>query len=443
MEGWIMGNNVHVAPKQYIKKLANREYVFWTNEHAQAHFEEAKEVPLDDLYEAEKRWARFADYFKVAFPVTKLTDGMIESEVVEIDAMRRLIEGRRAIEIPGRLFLKCDHALPISGSIKARGGVYEVMKLAEKLALEHGILQNIEQSYESLASEEAKALFSQYKIAVGSTGNLGLSIGTIGAKLGFQVTVHMSSDAKLWKKDLLRSQGVEVVEYEEDYTAAVAAGRAESDADEKSHFIDDENSKDLFEGYAVAGLRLKKQLQQLKLKVNADNPLFVYIPCGVGGAPGGVAYGLKAAFGEHVYIFFGEPIESPCMTLGLISGKHDEIAVSNIGLTNVTEADGLAVGRASKFVGKLMEPILNGCYTVDDSFLFRSLKAMFEQENIFMAPSAHAGVFGPIQLVCEGAEFVQKYGLQDKLEQAIHLVWSTGGSLVPHEERQQYLQMDV
>jgi len=443
MEGWIMGNNVHVAPKQYIKKLANREYVFWTNEHAQAHFEEAKEVPLDDLYEAEKRWARFADYFKVALPVTKLTDGMIESEVVEIDAMRRLIEGRRAIEIPGRLFLKCDHALPISGSIKARGGVYEVMKLAEKLALEHGILQNIEQSYESLASEEAKALFSQYKIAVGSTGNLGLSIGTIGAKLGFQVTVHMSSDAKLWKKDLLRSQGVEVVEYEEDYTAAVAAGRAESDADEKSHFIDDENSKDLFEGYAVAGLRLKKQLQQLKLKVNADNPLFVYIPCGVGGAPGGVAYGLKAAFGEHVYIFFGEPIESPCMTLGLISGKHDEIAVSNIGLTNVTEADGLAVGRASKFVGKLMEPILNGCYTVDDSFLFRSLKAMFEQENIFMEPSAHAGVFGPIQLVCEGAEFVQKYGLQDKLEQAIHLVWSTGGSLVPHEERQQYLQMDV
>lgn len=438
-----MGNNVDVANRQLIEKLANREYVFWINEQAQPHFKEAAAVPFAHLLEAEQRWERFAAYFKVAFPMTKLSDGIIESEIVEIDAMRRLIEGRRAIQIPGRLFLKCDHALPISGSIKARGGVYEVMKLAEKLALEHRILKDTDQSYEVLASDEAKALFSQYKVVVGSTGNLGLSIGTISAKLGFQVTVHMSADAKQWKKDLLREQGVEVIEYEKDYSAAVSAGRAEAEADANSHFVDDENSKDLFEGYAVAGLRLKEQLQQLKLKVDQDHPLFVYIPCGVGGAPGGVAYGLKAAFGEHVYIFFGEPIESPCMTLGLISGKHDEIAVSHIGLTNVTEADGLAVGRPSKFVGKLMEPILNGCYTVDDSFLFRSLKAMFEQENIFMEPSAHAGVFGPIQLVCEGAQFLERYGLSEKVNEAIHLVWSTGGSLVPHEERQHYLQMDV
>lgn len=443
MEGCFMGNRLDLLNNQLIEKLSNREYVFWMNEQAKAQFEEAATVPLEDLYEAEERWERFAAYFKVAFPITKLSDGIIESDIVEIDAMRRLIEGRRAIEIPGRLFLKCDHALPISGSIKARGGVYEVMKLAERLALENGLLKNIEESYAALASDEAKALFRQYKVVVGSTGNLGLSIGTISAKLGFQVTVHMSADAKQWKKDLLREQGVEVIEYEEDYSAAVEAGRKQSEADPKSHFVDDENSKDLFEGYAVAGLRLKKQLQQLKLKVDADHPLFVYIPCGVGGAPGGVAYGLKAAFGEHVYIFFGEPLESPCMTLGLMSGKHDEIAVSDIGLSNKTEADGLAVGRASKFVGKLMEPILNGCYTVDDSFLFRSLKAMFEQENIFMEPSAHAGVFGPIQLVCEGADFIKRYDLKNKLNDAIHLVWSTGGSLVPHEERQQYLQMDV
>lgn len=438
-----MANHVDLLNKPLIEKLSNREYVFWINERANPHFEEAAAVPLADLQEAERRWDRFAAYFKVTFPMTKLSDGLIESDVVEIDAMRRLIEGRRAIQIPGRLFLKCDHALPISGSIKARGGVYEVMKLAEKLALEHRLLKDINQCYDVLASDEAKALFKQYKVVVGSTGNLGLSIGTISAKLGFQVTVHMSADAKQWKKDLLREKGVEVIEHEQDYSAAVEAGRVESNAATNSHFVDDENSKDLFEGYAVAGLRLKRQLQQLKLKVDAEHPLFVYIPCGVGGAPGGVAYGLKAAFGEHVYIFFGEPIESPCMALGLMSGKHDEIAVSDIGLTNKTEADGLAVGRASKFVGKLMEPILSGCYTVDDSFLFRSLKAMFEQENIFMEPSAHAGVFGPIQLVCEGEAFLARYGLTNKLNNATHLVWSTGGSLVPHEERQHYLQMDV
>ena len=48
--------------------------------------------------------------------------------------MKKLIEGRRGLNIPGKLMLKCDHALPIAGSIKARGGIYEVLAHAEKLS---------------------------------------------------------------------------------------------------------------------------------------------------------------------------------------------------------------------------------------------------------------------------------------------------------------------
>ncbi|HFK3156418.1 TPA: D-serine ammonia-lyase, partial [Citrobacter sedlakii] len=209
-----------------------------------------------DVKGAHARLARFAPYLAKAFPETAVSGGIIESDVVAIPAMQQRLEKEYGQAISGEILLKKDSHLPISGSIKARGGIYEVLTHAEKLALEAGLLTT-EDDYSALLSPEFKAFFSQYSIAVGSTGNLGLSIGIMSARIGFKVTVHMSADARAWKKAKLRSHGVTVVEYEEDYGVAVEQGRKAAEADPNCFFIDDENSRTLFLGYAVAGQRLK------------------------------------------------------------------------------------------------------------------------------------------------------------------------------------------
>ena len=246
----------------------------------------------------------------------------------------------------------------------------------------------------------------------------------------------MSADARQWKKDLLRSKGVAVVEYASDYSIAVAQGRKLAENDPYCHFVDDENSKTLFLGYTVAALRLKKQLDEQHIAVDQDHPMFVYLPCGVGGGPGGVAFGLKMVYGDCVHCFFAEPTHSPCMMLGMATGENNKVCVQDFGVDNLTAADGLAVGRASGFVGSLLRPFMSGCYSLKDERMYRLLAELADSENIYLEPSALAGMYGPV--LTQKSAAIQKYiaesGLADKMSHALHLVWATGGNMVPRDE---------
>jgi len=223
MENIIAGMTIEQWRTKYpiVKKLQNLEEVCWINPFKIKTEKAVKEctVTLDDVLGAANRLKRFAAYFAVAFPETKARGGIIESPLREIKSMKKVLEASQNVKIPGKLYLKCDNELPISGSIKARGGIYEVLKTAEDIAIKEKLLHPGD-SYALFNSGEFKKTMSKYSIAVGSTGNLGLSIGIMSAKLGFKVTVHMSADARQWKKDLLRSKGVAVYEYESDIALA-------------------------------------------------------------------------------------------------------------------------------------------------------------------------------------------------------------------------------
>ena len=403
----------------FIQKLQSREPLFWRNPEYGTGTSSCK-FSLDDMLDAEARLARFAPLLAQLFDEAAEQFGIIESRQLDIPKLAEKL-------CPGaRMLLKADHDLPVAGSVKARGGIYNVLCFAETLCMKNGLLQSGD-NYRKMAEAKIRDLFGHYTVSVGSTGNLGLSIGTIAAALGFKARVHMSADAKEWKKQLLRSRGVEVIEYTGDYSSAVAQGRKEAEADPYSYFVDDENSPELFLGYSTAAFRLRDQLRLRGIVPDAEHPLFVYLPCGVGGDPGGICFGLKTIFGNAAHCFFAEPVDAPCMTLGLLSGKHDKISVYDIGLTNRTLADGLAVGRPSAFVGRIIRSMVSGCFTVKDETLTAYQHITRETEQLKIEASAAAGFAGPEMVLA--SDYCEAFGLNPA--NIMHILWTTGGRYLP------------
>ncbi|MFO7882286.1 MAG: D-serine ammonia-lyase [Kosmotogaceae bacterium] len=225
------------------------------------------------------------------------------------------------------------------------------------------------------------------------------------------------------EKNLLRDAGAEVIEHSASYSEAVKEGREAARRDPKSYFVDDENSEILFLGYATAALRLKKQLEEKNIFIDRNNPLYVYLPCGVGGAPGGITFSLKHLFGKSIKAYFAEPVKAPAMFLGVLTGKCEKIDVRNFNIDGKTIADGLAVVKPSKLSCEMMKYLANGFYTIDDSTMAHLSVIAKEIENEKIEPSAAAGIAGPLHI---SKHFSVK-------EKSTHLIWLTGGSIIPYD----------
>ena len=120
-------------------------------------------VSDEDIADAAARLRRFAPFIRRAFPETAETDGLIESPLRAIPAMQARLSDAYRAEIQGRLLLKMDSHLAIAGSVKARGGIYEVLKHAEGLAMDAGLL-SWEDDYAKIA--DLRDFFARYTVQV-------------------------------------------------------------------------------------------------------------------------------------------------------------------------------------------------------------------------------------------------------------------------------------
>ncbi|OEY83704.1 D-serine dehydratase [Oenococcus kitaharae] len=404
-----------------LKKLCDYQETFWLNPDYGKNSLSTSEVNKETVFRANRLLERFAPYLETVFPETKVSKGIIESPIQEIQNIKEYLS------IPGRVLIKRDDLMPVSGSIKSRGGIYEVLVFAEKLAAQNGFNPDTD-DYRDLAQDRFKKIFGQWKIEVASTGNLGLSVGLMASTLGFKARVHMSHDATQWKINKLRQNGVEVVIYNDNFSNSVTMARAASEKDDHSYFVDDEGSKILFAGYATAGERVKQQISDLGIEVSKEKPLVVYLPAGVGGSPSGVAFGLKIQFGDSVLPIFVEPTHMPSVLLGMASGLNHDISVYDVGIDGKTAADGLAVGRPSLIAGKYMRNKLFGIATVSDEHMFAFQGMLKKLENIEAEPSAVVGIRG----------LLASQKIKTIPSQATHMIWSTGGSMVPRATMDQY-----
>ena len=122
-----------LADDPLLQDLVSLNEVSWFNP-ATVPYELAMqgiELTDSDVADAAAGLERFRPYIAKVFPETRNAGGLIESPLKDVSAFQKALCEHFSMHLSGRLLAKLDSHLPISGSIKARGGIYEVLKHAE------------------------------------------------------------------------------------------------------------------------------------------------------------------------------------------------------------------------------------------------------------------------------------------------------------------------
>lgn len=408
--------------KSRAESLVRGEATVWRRQQPAADA-----ITMAEVEEARARFERFAPVLRHLFPESGW-DGRVQSALLDYQP-------------PGglpKVLVKTDHALPMTGSIKARGGVHELLCQIERIARAEGLPIDGDITA-ALTSPEARAAMARHTVIVASTGNLGFSIGLVARVFGVGAEIHMSRDAKAWKKDRLRKLGARVVEHACDFNETVERAGQAAASQPQAYFVDDETSRELMLGYAVAAQELALQLQARGIAIGPSRPLYVYLPCGVGGAPGGVTFGLKHLFGPHVHCVFVEPTASASMFAALDREVPAPVHVAELGLDNDTIADGLAVPRASPLALAVVGKLIDGVVAVSDRSLLQWIRTLWSDAGLRLEPAAAAG-FAALGPWLDTLARQTPDTISQVRHDAVHVVWTTGGSLLPDDEFNKLLE---
>ncbi|MCL1888911.1 MAG: D-serine ammonia-lyase [Desulfovibrionaceae bacterium] len=418
-----------------IGSLAAGKPVLWNNNHGMAAGSalSGSGFTPQDVEDASLRLRRFTPFLGKVFPDMDQDRAFTASPLRESPAILETLTSLYHLPACANILFKLDNQLPFSGSVKDRGGVYEVLKLAESLAIYAEKLKWTD-DYSRLVEPEMREFYSQFGLSIISGSSLGLAAGLAGKALGFRAMAHISASTERWKKEALRAGGIELTEHQSGYEEMLKSAYETAQKDAHCFLISEPaSSRDMLLGYAIAGFELKEQLAAQGIEVNAAHPLYVYLPCSSGLEASGLCLGLKFAFLNDVRCFLAEPVYAPVVSLGLGTGLFDHVSTREIGLDGKSIACAMAYDRPSKLTCQVLRNILDGCVTVDDKVLLRLLALLRKYEQIKVEPAAVAGL---------AAYIVVGYSGQGRrFEHGTHVVWFNSGGLMPEEAIQEYFQV--
>jgi D-serine dehydratase len=85
--------------------------------------------------------------------------------------------------------------------------------------------------------------------------------------------------------------------------------------------------------------------------------------------------------------------------------------------------------------------MIDGYYTVEDGELYALLALMAQTQDIRLEPSALAGAPGFARVTKEQQGYRTRMNLDDAaMRNATHIIWATGGGMVPQAEMNAYLE---
>ncbi len=405
---------------QELRDLLEQREIFWVNPDIEDRME-----PLIDQWavdQAVERIRKAIPYMEAIFSDGDAKAEDVESPLVESHMIPEKLARRLGYGMEGKIYLKCDNLLPVTGSSLDRVWLFEILRFAEDVAEDSGMY--VGEDYRVFEEKRYTDLFSQYSVVIGSDDRLGRAAATFAERLGFKVTLLVEDEAY---EEAVRteSRNLRVKKWGTDHGRTKEKILKEKDSDPFVLYLWESDPKAI-SLVIIANMRMiVDQMKEEDITVDGRHPLFLILPRGGSIDPGPLAYYVREVFGKNVHCFVGECTEKPDMAYGLISGLSQEQDLRHFSEAAGQDFPDAGLIKSTEDVKQMSKSSLDGVFTVSPESR-RVWTDIMTRETGRKAGEADGVCPEGVLRIQKAYAYLMKNELNGKMENATFILWLAG-----------------